>query len=195
MSVTAVPLQPTRRSYVVLLWVGIVVAIVAAVLLAGFGSPIHTTESGLRYEVLKPGTGTQHPTDQDIALIQFKGSLADGKVFQETQQPVPLPVAGSIPGFSEGLKLMTKGAKYRFWIPGDLAYNAKAGYPSPDPSTVPNNAPLKFDVELVDFINRDVLQRQMQMQQMMQGGGMPGGPQGGMPGGAQGGTTPGVGGQ
>jgi hypothetical protein len=186
MSVTAVPLQPTRRSNLVLLWLGIVVAIVAAVLLAGFGSPIHTTESGLRYEVIKQGTGTEHPTDQDVALIQYRGALAGGKVFQETQQPTPMPVAGSIPGFSEGLKLMTKGAKYRFWIPANLAYGDK----SPDPSVIPNGSALTFDVQLIDFVNQEVLQRQMQMQQMMQGGGMPGGPQGGMPGGAEPGATP-----
>ena len=178
MSVTAVPLQPTRRSYLVLLWLGIVVAVVIAASLAFAASPIHTTASGLRYEVLKAGTGDEHPTDQDIALIQYKGSLPSGKVFQETQQPTPLPVAGSVPGFSEGLKLMTKGAKYRLWIPADLAYGDK----SPDPSVIPNNSPLVFDVDLVDFINQSVLQQQMQMQQMMRGG-MPGGA-GGAPDGA-----------
>jgi FKBP-type peptidyl-prolyl cis-trans isomerase FkpA len=183
MSVTAVPLQPTRRRNLVLLWAGIIIAVVAAVLLAAFGSPIHTTASGLRYEVIQPGTGTDHPTDQDVALINYVGKLSNGKTFDASKQPTPMPVSGSIPGFSEGLKLMTKGAKYRFWIPANLAYGDK----SPDPSVIPNGAALTFDVQLIDFINQDVLQRQMQMQQMMQGGGMPGGAPGGegqAPGGA-----------
>lgn len=171
MSVTAVPLLPTRRANLVLLWIGIVAAVVIAFCLAAFASPIHTTASGLRYEILQAGTGDEHPTDKDIALLQYKGSLADGKVFQQTDRPTPLPVAGSIPGFSEGLKLMTKGSKYRFWIKPDLAYGAH----SPDPSVIPNNAALVFDVDLVDFINQDVLQQQMQMQQMMQGQGTPSG--------------------
>ena len=87
-------------------------------------------------------------------------------MFDASKQPTPLPVAGSIKGFSEGLKLMTKGAKYRFWIKPELGYGAN----SPDPNAIPNNSLLVFDVELIDFLPQSVLQQQMQMQQQMQGG-------------------------
>ena len=185
MSATAVPLQPTPRRYVVLLWLGIVAAIVAAAALAWVSTAgavaktgtneqflaynasqpgVETTPSGLQYRVLEKGEGGAHPTDQDVALINYTGSLRDGTVFDASQQATPLPVAGSIPGFSEGLKLMTKGAKYRFWIKPELAYGER------DNGPIPPNSLLVFDVELIDFIPQQVLQ-QMQMQQMLQGGG------------------------
>lgn len=191
MSVTAVPLRPTPRRNVVLLWVGIVVAILLAVWLAFHGTAgavaatgtndqflayngrqpgVKTTASGLEYRVLKPGSGTDHPTDDDVALINYTGKLRDGTVFDASKQPTPLPVAGSIKGFSEGLKLMTKGAKYRFWIKPELGYGAN----SPDPNTIPNNSLLVFDVDLIDFLPQSVLQQQMQMQQQMQQGGAAG---------------------
>ncbi len=184
MSVTAVPLQPTPRRYVVLLWIGIVVAIVAAAALAWVSTAgaiaatgtneqfltynasqpgVETTASGLQYRVLEKGEGEQHPTDDDVALISYKGSLRDGTVFDASQQPVPFPVAGGIPGFSEGLKLMTKGATYRFWIKPELGYGAR------DNGPIPADSLLVFDVELIDFLPQQVI-RQMQMQQMMQGG-------------------------
>lgn len=198
MSVTAVPLQPTRRSYVVLLWIGIVAAIIIAVLLAFQGTAavvaakgsndqflawnakqpgVKTTADGLEYRVLKVGDGKAHPTDDDVTLINYRGTFRDGSVFDASKQPTPMPVQGNIPGFSEALKLMTKGAKYRFWMKPDLAYGADGR-----PPVIPPNSMLTFDVELVDFLPQSVLQQQMQMMQMQQ--------QGGMPGGAQGGATP-----
>ncbi|MGN6374378.1 MAG: FKBP-type peptidyl-prolyl cis-trans isomerase [Sphingomonas sp.] len=199
MSVTAVPLQPTRRSYVVLLWVGIVAAIVIAALLAFQGTAavvatkgsndqflawnakrpgVKTTASGLEYRVLTPGKGGDHPTDDDVALINYTGKLRDGSVFDASKQPTPLPVAGSIKGFSEGLKLMTKGAKYRFWIKPDLGYGDHGAGP------IPPDSVLVFDAELVDFLPQSVVQQQMQMMQsMQQQQGGAGGPPGGAPGG------------
>ena len=184
MSVTAVPLQPTPRRYVVLLWIGIVVAVIAAAALAWVSTAgavaatgtneqflaynasqpgVETTASGLQYRVLEKGEGGQHPTDQDVSLINYTGMLRDGTVFDASKQATPLPVAGSIPGFSEGLKLMTKGAKYRFWIKPELGYGDHEAGP------IPPNSLLVFDVELIDFLPQQVIQ-QMQMQQMMQGG-------------------------
>ena len=198
MSVTAVPIRPVRRANVVLLWAGIVIAVIAAVWLAFHGTAgaraavgsndqflawnagrpgVKTTASGLEYQVLTPGKGTDHPTDEDVSLINYTGKLRDGTVFDASKQPTPLPVAGSIKGFSEGLKLMTKGAKYRFWIKPDLGYGAQANGP------IPADSLLVFDVELIDFLPQSVIQQQMQMQQMMQG-------QGGAPGAAPGETPP-----
>jgi FKBP-type peptidyl-prolyl cis-trans isomerase 2 len=92
-----------------------------------------------------------------------------------------MPVSGVVPGFSEAMKLMPKGAKYRIWIKPEL------GYGGPRPADAPPLDPkaaelatkvLTFEVEMMDFLPEAVV-RQMQAQQMqqMQGaGGMPGGP-------------------
>lgn len=159
-SVTAVPIPPVKRSYLVYLALGIALALVAAAALA-MRTGMATTASGLRYEMLKAGEGP-HPTDSDVALINYVGRLPDGKVFDQSQQPTPMPVSGVVPGFSEALKLMNKGAKYRFVIPPKLGYGDKATGP------IPANSTLTFEVELIDFMPEAVI-RQMQMQQMMRG--------------------------
>ena len=74
--------------------------------------------------------------------------MRDGTVFDTSARaggPVPLPVAGSIPGFSEGLQLMNAGSRYRLWIPSELAY----GPQSPGPA-IPPDSLLVFDVTLRD---------------------------------------------
>ena len=180
-TVTAVPLQPVKRSYLVYLWVGVVLACVAAFLLARQGddfltrnaraSGVQTTPSGLQYKVLQPGQpGAAKPTDTDVALVNYEGKLLDGTTFDKSQQPTPMPVAGVVPGFSEALKLMPKGAKYRVWIKPSLGYGAETKGP------IPGNSTLVFDVELIDFLPESVV-RQMQAQAQQQGamGGMPGG--------------------
>jgi FKBP-type peptidyl-prolyl cis-trans isomerase FkpA len=186
-TVTAVPLRPVKRTYLVYLWVGIVVACLAAFLLArqsddfltrnARASGVVTTPSGLQYKVVQPGApGAARPTDSDVALINYEGKLLNGTTFDKSQQPTPMPVAGVVPGFSEALKLMPKGAKYRVWIKPTLGYGAEAKGP------IPANSTLVFDIELIDFLPEAVV-RQMQAQAQAQGAGGPGGP-GGMPRGA-----------
>ncbi|MBM6575405.1 FKBP-type peptidyl-prolyl cis-trans isomerase [Microvirga sp. SRT01] len=189
-TVTAVPLRPVKRSYLIYLWIGLALALVSAFALARQGDDVMTrnarargvvtTASGLQYKVLKPGAGAK-PTDTDVALINYEGKLLDGSTFDKSQQPTPMPVSGVVPGFSEALKLMPKGAKYRVWLPAALGYGDK----SPSPA-IPANSTLVFDIELLDFLPQEVIQR-MQQQQMMMGGGAPGGPAGpgGMPPGVQ----------
>lgn len=169
-TVTAVPLRPVKRAYVAWLIVGIVAALIAAVALAKAGNSGTTTASGLRYVVLHKGDGGAHPSDSDVALVKYVGRLTDGTEFDKSEQPTPLPVAGMIPGFTEGLKLMDKGAKYRFWIKPELGYGAEAKGP------IPANSTLVFDVDLLGFLPEAQV-RAMQQQQMMmqQQGGMPGG--------------------
>ncbi|QNE30863.1 FKBP-type peptidyl-prolyl cis-trans isomerase [Sphingomonas sp. NBWT7] len=186
-TVTAVPIAPVKRSYVLWLIVGIVAAFAAAAALAFQGDDfltrnarqkgVLTTASGLQYQVLTPGSGAK-PTDSDVALVMYEGKLLDGTIFDKSQQPTPFPVTGVVKGFSEGLKLMPKGAKYRFWIKPELGYGAETKGP------IPGNSTLVFDVELLDFLPEAVI-RQMQQQQMMGGGATgAGGPAGaGMPGG------------
>lgn len=200
-NVTAVPIQPIKRSIVVWIVLGIIVAVAAGAWLAFAGtgpviaakgsneqflahnarqSGVVTTASGLQYKELEKGEGDARPTDADIALVEYSGKLRDGREFDASQRPTPMPVAGVVPGFSEGLKKMAKGSKYRFWIKPELGYGER----TPDPNRMPPNSVLVFDVKLVDFLPESVI-RQMQAQQ-----GMMGGP-GGMPGG-QGGPPPGM---
>lgn len=192
-SVTAVPIKPTKRRALLYIWLGVALAVIAAAALAwqaptdpvaGFlaknarGTGVVETASGLQYQQLSAGTGTARPTDADVALVNYEGRLTDGTVFDKSQQPTPMPVTGVVPGFSEALKLMTKGSKYRFWIKPSLGYGARASGP------IPANSVLVFDVELLDFLPEAVI-RQMQAQQRMQQGGMPGAgapPPGGIPG-------------
>ena len=186
MSVTAVPIAPTPRRVLAMLWGGLAVALLVAVALAFLGtgravaqagtneqfldwngrqSGVVTTASGLQYKVLEAGEGGK-PTDADVALVSYKGTLRDGTVFDQNER-TPMPVSQVVPGFSEGLKQMQKGGKYRLWIKPELGYGARATGP------IPPNSLLVFDVEMIEFIPMAVLQ-QMQMQQMMQGGGAPG---------------------
>jgi|UniRef100_UPI0035CA13F5 FKBP-type peptidyl-prolyl cis-trans isomerase FkpA len=186
MSITAVPLKPVKRSILVYLWIGIAVVAVAAIWLA-FRTPVDpsirflshnarapgvvTTPSGLQYQVIKPGSGPA-PTDDDVGLVNYEGRLLDGTVFDKSQQPTPMPVAGVVPGFSEALKLMPKGAKYRVWIKPSLGYGDKS------PPGIPANSTLVFDVELLEFIPMATFRQIQQQQQMMQqrqggAGGMP----------------------
>ncbi len=136
-------------------------------------SKVVETASGLQYKVLKAGTGAAKPTDDDIVLVNYEGKLTDGTTFDASQQPTPMAVKGVVPGFSEGLKLMNKGAKYRFWIPPALGYGDKAAGP------IPANSVLVFDLELLDWKSEAEIRQMQMMQQMMQqqgAGGAPGAP-------------------
>ena len=168
--VTAVPLRPIKKGSVTKLWLAIGVAVLSAGAVAWAATPAAVTSaSGLRYAVLKPGTGPK-PTDADFVLVKYKGSLKDGTVFDQ-QERAPFPVNAVVPGFSEGLKQMQKGGKYRLWIPPALGYGDRQTGP------IPANSELIFDVELLDIRSQAEVQQQMMQQQMqqMQGGGQPGG--------------------
>jgi FKBP-type peptidyl-prolyl cis-trans isomerase FkpA len=115
------------------------------------------TASGLQYRVLAPGTGTAKPTDTDVTLVNYVGKLTNGTTFDQSAHPVPMPVSGVVPGFSESLKLMPKGAKYRVWIKPSLGYGDRATGP------IPAGSVLVFDIELLDFISAAQFQ-QMQQQ-------------------------------
>lgn len=108
---------------------------------------IKTTESGLSYKVLKGGKGAL-PTATDRVKLTYTGSLIDGTVFDSSDEhgPVTFGVNGVIKGFSEGLRMMTPGSKYRFFIPADLAYgDTGAG------DKILPGATLIFDVELLEI--------------------------------------------
>jgi len=177
MTVTAVPIRPLKKGSVLKLWVGILFLVALAAAAAWFTTArlhFETTASGLQYRVIETGEGPS-PGATDLALINYTGRLEDGTVFDSNAggQPVPLPVNGSIPGFSEALQLMRKGATYRLRIPPNLAY----GPTGAGGGVIPPNATLEFDVTLVDFraLTPEQIQ-QMQMMQMMQQQGAAGAP-------------------
>lgn len=108
------------------------------------------TASGVQYRVIKPATGP-HPTDTDVAMVNYDGKLVNGTSFDKSTQPTPMPVSAVVPGFSEALKLMAKGETLRVWIPSRLAYGAEDQRDDQGKVVIPGKSTLVFDIELVDF--------------------------------------------
>lgn len=109
---------------------------------------VKTTPSGLQYIVLKQGQGESPKLGQRVKVL-YKGSLIDGTVFDETKNrnnPLENGVGQFIKGWTEGLQLMKKGAKYKFFIPQELAYGSQQRG-----STIKPYSALVFEVELIDF--------------------------------------------
>ncbi len=185
MSVTTVPIQPIKKGSIPKFWAGIAVVALAGAGLAWWGTGsirsdyasneqyladnadadgVTVTKSGLQIQTIRSGEGAP-PTDNDVAMISITGTLRDGTVFQEPASG-PFPVSGGIPGFTEALKLMQKGGKYKIWIPSDIGYGPND---IPDPKTgevgIPGGSVLIFDVELQDFLPREQFEAAMQQQQ------------------------------
>jgi len=107
-----------------------------------------TTASGLQYTVLKEGTGPR-PVRTDVVKVHYHGTFLNGKVFDSSVQrgqPVDIPLASVIPGWTEGIPLMTVGSKYRFFISPELGYGANGMGP------IEPNQCLIFDVELFEIV-------------------------------------------
>lgn len=108
---------------------------------------VTTTKSGLQYEVLTPGKGERSPKATDTVVCHYEGRLVSGKVFDssyERSQPAEFGLNQVIPGWTEGLQLMSEGAKFRFYIPYLLGYGEQGAGPS-----IPPYSTLVFDVELI----------------------------------------------
>jgi FKBP-type peptidyl-prolyl cis-trans isomerase len=108
-----------------------------------------TLPSGLQYEIIKKGTGKK-PTVADQVQTHYHGTLIDGTIFDSSVdrgQPATFGVGQVIQGWQEGIPLMSEGAKYKFYIPQELAY----GMQSPSPK-IPAGSTLIFEVELLDII-------------------------------------------
>lgn len=108
------------------------------------------TDSGLAYEVLTAAEGAS-PSVGDTVTVHYTGTLADGTKFDSSVdrgEPASFPLnpGGLIDGWIEGLPLMTVGSSYRFYIPGHLAYGPSGRQP-----TIPPNATLVFDIELISI--------------------------------------------
>ena len=106
-----------------------------------------TTESGLAYKVVKKGEGEEkHPSATDRVTVHYSGWTTDGELFDSSVlrgSPATFPLNGVIPGWTEGVQLMSVGDTFRFWIPGKLAYGDTPSRPGAPAGT------LVFDVELI----------------------------------------------
>jgi FKBP-type peptidyl-prolyl cis-trans isomerase len=106
------------------------------------------TASGLQYEVITEGTGAK-PGRDDTVRVNYEGTFTNGTVFDSSYargEPAEFPLSGVIPGWTEGIQLMSEGASYRFYIPSALAYGPR-GY-----SSIPPYSPLIFEVELITVV-------------------------------------------
>ncbi|MFT5681458.1 MAG: FKBP-type peptidyl-prolyl cis-trans isomerase [Myxococcota bacterium] len=103
------------------------------------------TDSGLAYKVLSAGTGDETPTEQSTVEVHYTGWTTDGEMFDSSVvrgRTTKFPLNRVITGWTEGLQLMKRGEKTRFWIPEEMAYKGRPGAPA---------GMLVFDVELVEF--------------------------------------------
>lgn len=153
--ITRVPLQPIAKGSVGKIWLG-----VAALVLAAGGIAYVALPVSVRVETVTAGTG-ESPTINDVALVNYKGTLPDGKVFDEQKNAV-FPLAEVVPGFSQALQKMQKGGKYHVEIPSKLAYGDKQA------GSIPPNTDLAFEVELLDFKSRAEIEQQQRILQQLQ---------------------------
>jgi FKBP-type peptidyl-prolyl cis-trans isomerase FkpA len=153
--ITRVPLQPIAKGALGKLWLGVAAAALAAAGLAYAGLP-----ETVSVQTLTAGKGDS-PTIADVALINYKGMLPDGKVFDQGQQAV-FPLEGVIPGFTKALEQMQRGGKYKVVIPAKLAYGDRQA------GEIPPNTDLTFEIELIDFKSRAEIEQQQRMMQQMQ---------------------------
>src|SRR5215216_6878344 len=104
--------------------------------------------SGLRYEIVKPGTGA-FPKPTETVKVHYTGTLVDGTVFDSSVQrnePAEFPLNEVIPGWTEGIQKVNKGGKIKLYVPAALAYGDRGQ------GSIPPGSTLVFDVELLDIL-------------------------------------------
>ncbi|MBW1989373.1 MAG: FKBP-type peptidyl-prolyl cis-trans isomerase [Deltaproteobacteria bacterium] len=112
---------------------------------------VATTDSGLQYEILRKGEG-ESPEPGDTVTVHYTGTLIDGTLFDssfERGEPARIPVDGVIPGWTEALKKMHEGCKWKLYVPPELAYGEHGK------GAIPPNAALIFEVELLSVEKAD----------------------------------------
>ena len=166
--VTQVPLQPLKRGTLAKLWLGVLLLVAAALLLAFIGAGAlrgETTASGVTFRTIAEGTGPLVQTE-DVVMVDYVGSLDDGTVFDSSQgQPRPLTAMAVIPGFAEVLRKMQKGGHYKFRLPPELAYGDRP------PPGIPAGSALNFEVKVAEIVPGmgPMLLQQAQQQAAQQG--------------------------
>ncbi len=111
---------------------------------------VRTTPSGLQYEIMSKGQGVQPKPDQSVRA-RFVGRHLDGREFDrtaESEPPASFPIAEVIPGWQEALAVMSPGAKWRLFVPPQLAYGEEGRLPEIEPNEL-----LVFELELVAVEN------------------------------------------
>ena len=112
---------------------------------------ITETPSGLQYEVLTPADG-EKPSASSTVRVHYRGTFMDGEEFDSSYkrgEPAEFPLMGVIPGWTEGLQLMSVGSKYRFFVPSALAYGEQGR------GKIGPNALLIFEIELLDIVKAE----------------------------------------
>ncbi len=107
---------------------------------------VQTTESGLQYRIIEPGSDVR-ATAQDTVRVTYKGTLLDGTVFDETPEgadPIEFPLDRVIPGWTEGMQLIGEGGKITLYVPSALGYGERGN------QGIAPNSTLIFEVELVE---------------------------------------------
>ncbi len=110
---------------------------------------VKETEDGLQYLVLQPGRG-EKPRLQDSVKVHYQGWNTDGELFESTleqNEPSEFPLGGVIKGWRKALLMMPAGAKWKIFLPSELAYGAI----SPN-EKIPANSALIFEIELLEIV-------------------------------------------
>ncbi len=110
---------------------------------------VKVTDSGLQYQVITEGSGAKPAKTQKVR-VHYTGKLLNGTVFDssvERGEPAEFMLNQVIPGWTEGVQLMSEGSKYRFFIPSELAYGDRGAG-----NVIPPGAALIFDVELLKVL-------------------------------------------
>jgi len=102
--------------------------------------------SGMLYQIMDPGQGTLAPAASSLVTVQYVGQYMNGVTFDSSSTPFTSSLSQLIDGWKIGLPLIKKGGKIKLVIPSALAYSC-TGYPP----VIPANAPLYFEVSLIDF--------------------------------------------
>ena len=106
------------------------------------------TESGIQYSIITAAEGDK-PAAEDTVKVHYKGTFLNGETFDSSYdrgEPAEFPLNRVIQGWTEGVQLMSVGAKYQFTIPSDLAYG-----PNGNPPRIPGNSVLQFEIELLEI--------------------------------------------
>ena len=171
--VTRVPLKPISRGSLAMLLLGIVISLALAGAFAWWTAP-----AGVSVDEIRAGTGDS-PAATDVVFVHYTGKLEDGTVFDKSEpialpvegilpEGTPLPLENMVPGFREAALQMQRGGKYTVEIPAEKAYGAEGRINPQTGEGVPPNADLTFEIELVDFLPMEEVERRFQvLQQMM----------------------------
>lgn len=111
-----------------------------------------TLPSGLQYEVITEGNVGRYAKATDQVQCHYEGTLIDGTLFDSSikrGQPATFGVNQVIPGWVEALQLMPEGAKWKLYIPSDLAYGAQGAG-----EMIPPHSTLVFEVELQKILSK-----------------------------------------